>query len=210
MDEKIRRFLDWEVYYQDEAVERMPWYTEGLDQDVLHAIKEFKIKTSSSLIDIGTGPGTQAIELAGLGFTVTATDISSTAIEGARKLSKEAGLTVDFIVDDIRDNRAKGKFDVVLDRGCFHALQPEERSPYVDTIAGLLKSGGYLILKTFSAKEPMIVGPYRFSCEDIKEIFSSSFEVLSVKESLYYGMMKPLPFALFSILKKKPPLSAAP
>ncbi|MBI1662851.1 MAG: class I SAM-dependent methyltransferase [Nitrosopumilus sp.] len=39
-------------------------------------------------MDLGTGPGTQALELSKIGFKVTGTDISQSAIEKAKKIIK--------------------------------------------------------------------------------------------------------------------------
>lgn len=71
-----RSLPDWEQLYQQEPVEQMPWYYTQLDHDVARTLAEFKW-TTGSLLDWGTGPGTQAIALAQRGFKVTATDISS-------------------------------------------------------------------------------------------------------------------------------------
>jgi ubiquinone/menaquinone biosynthesis C-methylase UbiE len=55
------------------------------------------------LLDLGTGPATQAIELSKLGFQVTATDISENAIARAKSMSKD----IEFIVDDILESKLK-------------------------------------------------------------------------------------------------------
>src|SRR3989339_71381 len=75
---------------------------------------------SGAVLDLGTGPGTQAIELSKLGFNVTATDVSKSAIKEAKKLTKD----INFFVDDILDTKIKNKIDLILDRGCFHTIEP--------------------------------------------------------------------------------------
>ena len=42
----------------------------------------------SRFLDVGSGPGTQAIALARRGFRVTATDLSVAAVEGARQRAR--------------------------------------------------------------------------------------------------------------------------
>lgn len=56
----------------------MPWFNPELDEDLENALDELGLRSGSAL-DLGTGPGTQAIHLARRGFDVTATDISETA-----------------------------------------------------------------------------------------------------------------------------------
>src|SRR6266508_2149245 len=64
-----------EELYQQQEVESMPWFNPELDYDLEKALDELGLRSGSAL-DLGTGPGTQAIHLARRGFTVTATDIS--------------------------------------------------------------------------------------------------------------------------------------
>jgi methylase of polypeptide subunit release factors len=52
----------------------MPWFNPELDDDLKQALDELGLRSESTL-DLGTGPGTQAIQLARSGFEVTATDI---------------------------------------------------------------------------------------------------------------------------------------
>jgi methylase of polypeptide subunit release factors len=47
----------------------MPWYNEKLDSDLEEELHRRKI-TNGKFLDLGTGPGTQAIWLAKKGFKV--------------------------------------------------------------------------------------------------------------------------------------------
>jgi 2-polyprenyl-3-methyl-5-hydroxy-6-metoxy-1,4-benzoquinol methylase len=79
-DEK-HEFPRWEELYQQQEIESLPWFNPELDDDLENALDEIGLQRGSAL-DLGTGPGTQAMELARRGFTVTATDISEAAIRG--------------------------------------------------------------------------------------------------------------------------------
>jgi len=193
---------DWEKLYNEEAVEKMPWYFAALDPDLEEALKGLGI-TSGRCLDLCTGPATQAFALAGLGFSVTATDISKTAIKMAARKAATMGLDIEFVQDDILDSALDTEFDFVFDRGCFHTLAPEYRESYLHSISRLVKRGGYLFLKCFSRLETMKEGPYRFWADEIKGYFSPAFEVLSVKDTVYHGTMNPLPRALFSVMKRR-------
>jgi 2-polyprenyl-3-methyl-5-hydroxy-6-metoxy-1,4-benzoquinol methylase len=196
-----RQFPDWEKLYQDQNVESMPWFNPDLDPDLDQALTKLNIHTGTAL-DLGTGPGTQAMSLAARGFKVTGTDISSTAIEKAQAVAKEKGLDILWRQDDILKSSLDQKFDVVLDRGCFQVFPPEQRQDYVRVVDGLIKPNGYLFLKCFSHLETREAGPYRFTPEEIKEIFNSRFNVLSVEETVYHGTLDPFPRALFCIVEK--------
>lgn len=196
-----REFPDWEQLYRNQDVESMPWFNPELDLDLDEALTNLNLQTGTAL-DLGTGPGTQAMALAERGFEVTATDLSETAIEKALAKAKEKGLDISFRQDDILNSKLDQKFDFVLDRGCFHVLPPEQRQNYIRVVDSLIKPKGYLFLKCFSHLETREAGPYRFTPEEIKDIFRSRFNVSSVKETLYYGTLEPLPRALFCVLEK--------
>jgi 2-polyprenyl-3-methyl-5-hydroxy-6-metoxy-1,4-benzoquinol methylase len=200
-DEK-HEFPHWEELYQEQEVESLPWFNPELDDDLENALDELELQGGSAL-DLGTGPGTQAIELARRGFAVTATDISEAAIRLASEKAHEQGLEITWEQDDILDTRLDRQFDLIFDRGCFHVLAPERRGDYVRIVSGLLKTGGYLFLKCFSRLQPGEEGPYRFTFEQIREIFGSRLSVLLIKETVYQGTLDPLPRALFCAMRRE-------
>ena len=137
------------------------------------------------------------------GYDVTATDVSSAAIDYARKNAVARGADVSFVQDDILATRLSGRFDVVVDRGCLHVLPPEQRRAYVDAVAGLLASPGWLFLKTFSHEQRGTRGPYRFTPGDIRALFAKAkgLTVIDVLETVYQGQLKPHPRALFAAVR---------
>ncbi|MEE9167876.1 MAG: class I SAM-dependent methyltransferase [Candidatus Neomarinimicrobiota bacterium] len=198
---KSREGRDWEQYYQEEEVESMPWFHPRLDHDLENALARFNIR-SAAVLDLGTGPGTQAIALAKMGFQVTATDVSKTAVAKARARSLQKGVSVHFVHDDILKTGLEREFDFVFDRGCFHVLEPHDRPTYVETVHDLIRPEGFLFLKCFSRLEPGEEGPNRFSPHEIREQFQSSFRVESVKESKFMGNRRPYPRALFCLIQR--------
>ncbi|MCL4294173.1 MAG: class I SAM-dependent methyltransferase [Anaerolineae bacterium] len=200
-DEK-QEFPVWERLYQERVIESMPWFNPELDTDLKQALDELGVQSGSTL-DLGTGPGTQAMQLARSGFDVTATDISDAAIRLAREKAEAQGLDITWMQDDILDTRLAQQFDFIFDRGCFHVLPPEQRQDYIRIVRDLLKPGGYLFLKCFSHLQPGEQGPFRFTPEQIQEIFSSRLMVLSIKETVYQGTLDPLPRALFCVMRRE-------
>jgi len=198
MDEQ--RIVDWETLYREQDVEKMPWFTPELDPDFAEALKSLKIH--GHVLDLGTGPGTQAIALAELGFDVVASDISESAVRKAEARAKEKGVAIRFVKDDILATRLQGPFDIIFDRGIFHVFPPEKRNAYVQSVGGLLKKGGSLMLKCFSDKEPPGEGPYRISEEEIRRSFVPTFQILTIRAGFFKGVRQPNPHALFCILGK--------
>ena len=195
-----RSFPHWDNLYTNEAsIGSLPWYNKDLDNDLKEYLGTMNM-TKGRLLDLGTGPATQAIELSKLGLQVTATDISENAITRAKMMSKG----IEFIVDDILKSILKeDSFDYIFDRGCFHVLEPLSRQRYINQVSRLLRDGGLLFLKTFSTKEPSREGgPYRFSIDEIDSIFSDRFVRQSFKETVYQGTLDILPKALFVVLRK--------
>lgn len=200
---KKNKIQDWEVYYKEETnIETMPWFYNKLDPDLQEAINSIGI-TEGSFLDIGTGPGTQAIELAKNGFRVTASDYSQTAIEKALKRSKKEGVTIECLQDDVLNTKIEEAFDFVLDRGCFHVFDEDKRYLYLKNITKIVRQEGYLFLKCFSHLQPGDKVPYRYSPGQIKSYFEQQFEIIHIKDTVYFGTLNPYPKALFTILKKK-------
>ena len=200
MSRSGKDFPDWETLYKTQKVETMPWYNENLDSDLEKELAERKIITDGKFLDLGTGPATQAMWLAERGFKVIASDLSEAAISRAKKIySKEKN--VNFVVDDILNSKLNdNEFDYIFDRGCFHVLLPADRKKYINKIKKILKANGILFLKCFSDKEPRQEGPYKFSQDEIRDLFSESFQIHSVKETVYQGTLDPFPKALFVVM----------
>jgi len=198
---QAHEFPDWEQLYQEKAVESMPWFNPDLDPDLEQALDRLKLQ-AGTVLDLGTGPGTQAIALAERGFQVTASDLSETAIRQVQQQAEAKGLAINVRQDDILNSQLQGPFDWILDRGCFHVLPPNRRQEYVAVVHHLLKPEGYLFLKCFSDKQPGEQGPYRLTPAAVRDIFSSRFRIVAISETVYHGTLDPMPQALFCILQK--------
>lgn len=198
----VRKFPRWDDVYKERPVESMPWFNPELDDDLKDALDKLNLK-GGNVLDLGTGPGTQAIQLAQRNFKVTATDLSAEAIRLAKKkMEHEHAFSVTWIQDNILETMLNQPFDCIFDRGCFHVLAPERRSDYVGTVHRLLLPGGYLFLKCFSFLQPGEWGPHRFAPEQIREIFGKKLNIISIHETLYQGTLNPQPKALFCIMQR--------
>ena len=195
-------FPDLETLYKIQKVETMPWYNEILDSDLEDELARRKI-TNGKFLDLGTGPATQAIWLAKRGFNVIGSDLSETAIKRANSVYANEK-NIDFVVDDILNSKLKAnEFDYIFDRGCFHVLLPVDRQRYITKIKQILRNNGILFLKCFSDKERRQEGPYKFSQDEIMDLFNKHFEMVVIKETVYQGTLDPYPKALFVVMKFK-------
>jgi len=84
----------------------------------------------STVLDVSCGIGTQAIGLAGLGYNVTASDLSPEEIERARQEAVSRNLCIAFSVADMRraHEHHASQFDVVIscDNSIPHLLTDED------------------------------------------------------------------------------------
>ncbi|MCH7492652.1 class I SAM-dependent methyltransferase [Patescibacteria group bacterium] len=192
----------WDDVYQFNDVESLPWFYSKLDSDferVLSAISG----SSKRVLDVGTGPGTQATELAKRGFKVVATDISPTAIAKARVLAREQGVEVDFRQDDFVNTKLEPAFDYIFDRGVFHTFNPSQRQVYCKNVYHLLVPDGYLLIKCFSHLQPGSDGPHRFSPAQLRSYFEEFFNIVSIEDTTFRGKGNFSVKALFSIMQRR-------
>ncbi|MDX8392295.1 MAG: class I SAM-dependent methyltransferase [Mariprofundaceae bacterium] len=192
----------WEEQYHDDNVETMPWFIPNLDKDVANSIEAGNI-SPATVLDIGAGPGTQAIALAQRGFAVTGTDISPSAVRKATARAAKEGVRVTFVCDDILNSGLHDCFALIIDRGCFHSIDADQRADYLHHVARLLDENGMLLLKTFHKQEMREEGPpNRFDGDDIRAIFAHDFDMIEARDSVFESTMDSDPKALFCVLKK--------
>jgi len=195
-------FSNWDDFYRDTKVEEMPWYEKNLDHDLENEITS-KNLNKGKFLDLGTGPGTQAIQLEYRNFEVTATDISSSAIEKAKKLSNK----INFLVDDVLNSKLSDKeFDFIFDRGIFHIFDVSQRPQYVKQITRILSDNGILFLKCMSIHEKNLPDddmPHKLSRKEITDAFDDDFDIQRIDDdTVFYGPIGTAK-AVFAVLKKK-------
>ncbi len=131
-----------------------PWDSGITPPEVIALVESGGIAAGRAL-DIGCGTGTNSIYLAQHGFTVVGVDFSPKAIATAREKARRAGVAVDFRVADVtRLDFLSEPFDLVLDIGCFHAVDAEGRARYAQHLARLTRPGSVFMLYAFSPHPP--------------------------------------------------------
>jgi cyclopropane fatty-acyl-phospholipid synthase-like methyltransferase len=146
---------------------------------------------------LGCGAGANAIYLAQKGFEVTGVDYAVAAIDKARARAKEAGVQVDFIVDDLTDlQHVLGTFDFLLDYGVLDDLRLHQREPYVRNMLPLTHPGSRYLLWGFEYPMrwwerflPFYDIP--FESGEIEGRFGAYFEIEKIASELDWSKFPP-------------------
>lgn len=179
----------WDWFYSDRERD-VPFFAAQPDENLV-AYVERGLVTPGRAVDLGCGPGRNAIYLASQGFEVEAVDMSRVALEWASERAREAGVLVAFREASIfAAGLPDGEFDLVYDSGCLHHLAPHRRPAYLDLIGRLLAPGGHYALTCFATgemgselpdvefyRERSLLGGMAFSQEELRYIFSALTEV---------------------------------
>lgn len=188
---------EWDQHFREWAPEQMPWHTDALDGDLVDALSV--LPKPKDVLDVGTGLGTVARELARRGLTVTATDLSSVALSRAQ--ATVAGLPVKLVHDDIVRSRLTGPFDLVVDRAVLHLLPAEQHPDWVRSLARLTKPGSHVLVKVHHADESRF-NTHKFTAEGLEKLLAPAFEPVRISESSLPGTVSPPPRALLGVFRR--------
>ncbi|ARQ67932.1 class I SAM-dependent methyltransferase [Streptomyces marincola] len=142
----------WDHFYSDRS-RQVPFFVAKPDEN-LAAHLEQGLVTRGRALDLGCGPGRNALYLAARGFEVDAVDLSPVAIRWAEERAREAGAGIRFLRGDafaLAATELSGPYDLVVDSGCFHHLPPHRRVSYLALLDRVLAPGGHLALTCFAA-----------------------------------------------------------
>jgi cyclopropane fatty-acyl-phospholipid synthase-like methyltransferase len=138
----------WDKFYQDRE-KRIPFFVNKPDENLVQYVEHGTINTGKAL-ELGCGPGRNAIFLAEHGWQVDAVDLSKESLQWAEKRAAEAGVHVNFIKENIFNLEVKeSAYDLVYDSGCFHHIAPHRRMSYIELVTKSLKPGGCFALTCF-------------------------------------------------------------
>ena len=176
MKQKGRK-IHWDKIYESKNLEETSWY-QHTPSTSLNIIAELNLPKSACIIDIGGGESLLVDHLLSMGFKdVSVLDISETAIEKAKQRLGKSASQVNWIVSDITSFEPVRLYDLWHDRATFHFLTDDrDISKYVELTEQAIKTGGVLIIGTFSTK-----GPDRCSGLDIRQYSETSLVQLYAK-----------------------------
>lgn len=128
----MRRADDYEAFY---ASGDIPWDSETPSEPLVRLL-EAGCLPGKTVLELGCGTGTNALEFARRGRAVTAVDSAPSAIRLAREKARRARRRVDFRVADALSADLGGPYDIVFDSGLYHHL----RHHYLDGFLAVLKT----------------------------------------------------------------------
>lgn len=143
----------WQNIYANKQPNEVSW-TQDVPQTSLEFINSFKLSKDAAIIDIGGGDSKLVDFLLDAGYTnLTVLDISSNALERAKKRLGDKANIVKWIVSDITSFQPTEKYDVWHDRAVFHFLTTAEE---VQQYIGIAQQAvtDYMIIGTFSENGP--------------------------------------------------------
>ncbi|WOX09326.1 class I SAM-dependent methyltransferase [Streptomyces sp. N50] len=159
----------WDGFYADRD-KPVPFFVEKPDENLVGYVERGLIGGGGGgrALDLGCGPGRNALQLAAWGFEVDGVDLSPTAVAWAEERAREwervgeagvgggegEGPQVRFHCGDafaLAGTQLPGPYDLVYDSGCFHHLPPHRRVSYLALLDQVLAPGGHFALTCFAA-----------------------------------------------------------
>ncbi len=166
---------------------QLPW---AHDEPTLFLAELCKQRgTSGKALDIGCGAGTDSVYLAQQGWDVTALDFVPKALEFTQARAEAAGVNVTPIEADITTWEVPAAFDLVLDHGLLHNMDPERYPAYRERlIEAVAPEGDFVLLHwhpLYPGQTSGEVGPTRRSREEIKDFFAPEFQERFYAQELF-------------------------
>jgi SAM-dependent methyltransferase len=182
--------MDWDAAYRQETPP--PWSIGRPQPELAALIDEGKIR--SEVLDSGCGHAALSLALAARGYTVVGLDASATAVEAAAAAAAERGVTTaTFAQADVTSfGGYDGRFATILDSGLFHALPPESRQDYLQSIFRAAAPGASLYILAFAAgalghqggDRP---GPRGFTETELRDAVAQLWQVDDIRPAKLYG-----------------------
>ncbi|PYI50352.1 class I SAM-dependent methyltransferase [Paenibacillus flagellatus] len=205
--EDVLRMLDsflreeapwWDRFYEDREKD-VPFFVNAPDENMVRHFEEGRLRPGRAL-DLGCGPGRNALYLAGAGCEVDAVDLSQKGLDWARDRAAERKADIRFRHGNAFElDFPPHAYDIVYDSGCFHHVPPHRRETYLDLLDRVLKPGGHFGLTCFAGgigytselsdwdvyRQNSLRGGLGFHDAKLRAIFNR-FEVVEMR------MMKPV------------------
>ncbi|NUS15903.1 MAG: class I SAM-dependent methyltransferase [Streptomyces sp.] len=181
----------WDGFYADRS-RPVPFFAAKPDENLASCLDRGLIAPGRAL-DLGCGPGRNALFLAARGFDVDALDLSPAAVAWAEDRAREAGADIRFRCGDAfgaAGAELAGPYGLVVDSGCFHHLPPHRRVSYLALLDRVLAPGGHLVLTCFAAgamgsqvpdadlyRDRRLHGGLAYTPQELRWVFSDMEEV---------------------------------
>lgn len=128
------------------------------------------IPKKGTVLEAGCGEGHLCRRFADYGFAVTGIDISSVAIDWAKRKQSLVNHDIQYITDDLSAKTfSLGiEFDLIVDGNCLHCIPEKKRKIFYKNVKDLLKSNGVFFISSLCSKTNQNIVlyeedlPYRF------------------------------------------------
>lgn len=138
----IRRF-----YFRLLYLREPPWDTQVSPPELIEFISQHP---PGRALDLGCGTGTNVITLAQNGWQVSGVDYVGRALNQAKEKARLVRVNADFLLDDVTKLvKISGIFDLILDIGCYHGLDTNEKRAYIHNLERLTIPGSYYLMYGF-------------------------------------------------------------
>ncbi|HET7017030.1 MAG TPA: class I SAM-dependent methyltransferase [Streptosporangiaceae bacterium] len=206
----------WNEFYSDRS-KPVPFFADKVDENLAAWVADGLLVPGRAL-DLGCGPGRNALWLARAGFEVDAIDLSPAAVAWARERARQVGAEVRFACGDaFTAALSASQYDLVYDAGCLHHLPPHRRVSYLALLDRVLVPGGCLGLTCFAAgqmgcelpdeqlyREGQLYGGLAYTPQALRQIFAG-FEELELRPMTPQpddGAAFGVPFLLTALLRR--------
>lgn len=184
----------WDSFYEDRT-KRIPFFVDKPDENLVAYVERTQLPLTR-VLELGSGPGRNALYLAERGSQVDAIDLAQSSIDWANERANERQLDVRFRQGNLFELSIEdGAYDFVYDSGCFHHIAPHRRHDYIRVVTDALRPGGCFALTCFVEggqyggsdmtdwdvyRQRSLQGGLGFTEDKLRSIFDT-FDVLEIR-----------------------------
>jgi cyclopropane fatty-acyl-phospholipid synthase-like methyltransferase len=190
-------------FYEQAYVSRNTPWDSGVPSAELVRVLDAGLLPGKTVLELGCGTGTNAIEFARRGYEVTAADLSPTAIRRAKSKARSAGVAIDFRQGDILELDLGGPYDVLFDRGVYHGIREVNLADFQQALRRFTRAGSRWLCLAGNAKERGGEGPPVVTEAEFRSELGPLFEFLEVREFRFTLSRKGIRSLAWSILMRR-------
>jgi SAM-dependent methyltransferase len=163
----------------------VPWADLEPNPFLVPVVDALPVPPGGRAIVVGCGYGDDAAHLAGLGWDVTAFDVSPTSVEAAAQRFPRSGITWE-VCDVLQPFRGWiGAFDLVVEVYTVQVLPPgfAERARSIEAIASLVAPGGRLVVVARARDDGAAAGdfPWPLTRGEVESFATGGLDPLSIE-----------------------------
>lgn len=175
----------WEDIYSRKKFEETSWY-QSIPETSLNIIESLGLSREAEIIDVGGGNSYLVDHLLDLEYrNISILDISGKALQSVQTRLGDDAKNVNWIESDVTNFSSENTFDVWHDRAAFHFLTTDDQvKKYMRNLTSSMKSGGYVVLATFSENGPdkcSGIQIRKYSAKDMQSLFEKDFEIVRLE-----------------------------